>query len=522
MRFHSKADLFSLAPQRDTPEGPAYLEIPVLPFGTYEHQQYGTLDWTSAKFDRMIANFDQQVTGWAPSLGSDHAFYNPFAAEAPAFGWISNLYVKPDEGLYARVDLTDLGEEAIAQKRYRYISAEVADKWKTSTGSEFENVIEGATLTNRPWHDTMPGLFDARMRQLLVTPGQSVQVDTVQVETFSVALLARVPGSVSFNEIESQLRSLLRAEALVGSDDPYDYDCPMLCEVYPDFCIYRCGWSGPCYKRSYTVDGETVTLGSDTVEVEQVWVEATRAAMSAARQAVKQMSAQPGGERGRKGGLMNLTAYFRRLFGLGEAATDEDVAAEAGKRLAQPVITAERIEPLAEPLKLATEASDTLTLSAAEVQTLRAKAARADVAEAAETEARLALARKAAESMIAKQMSAGKLIPAQFDGKSLEDVPAEHPLMQFALTNPAGFTATFDSAKPQLDLTPGRGGLQPKGGFDAEGGGGKPKSFMALVGSLVAEDKLEYAEAFERAAEEHPELYEDYRKQANTAAGGRD
>ncbi len=148
----------SLLQNREESE-PAVVRIPVLPEGEFPHPIYGKLEWTPEKFDQMIQNFNGKAMGAEPMLNFDHSTHNWFAVNSPAAGWPIRLEHEPGVGLFAIVELTDLGEEAIKNKRYRYISAEVADKLKTSTGKEIENLLSGMALTNVPFHDTMTGLF---------------------------------------------------------------------------------------------------------------------------------------------------------------------------------------------------------------------------------------------------------------------------------------------------------------------------------------------------------------------------
>lgn len=140
------------------PAGAQTVRLPVLPSGTFQHPTYGALEWTGAKFSQIKRNFDAKVTGFQPMLSFDHATMNPFAPTAPAAGWLTELQIET-AGLFAQAELTPIGAQAIADRTYRYISAEYAAEWTNSLGKKFEHVLIGATLTNTPFHDTMPALF---------------------------------------------------------------------------------------------------------------------------------------------------------------------------------------------------------------------------------------------------------------------------------------------------------------------------------------------------------------------------
>ncbi|MDO8607293.1 MAG: phage protease, partial [Phaeospirillum sp.] len=161
LRLTSQFDLFQLDMGEEMPDGmPRQVRIPLLPAGKYEHPGYGELEWTPEKFAQMQANFQAGATGFQPSVNFDHSSHNPFGGGSRAAGWLTALETDAG-GLHARVELTPCGEEAIRKREYRYVSAEIAEVWVTSSGQAFANVVLGAALTNIPFHGSMPGLFAA-------------------------------------------------------------------------------------------------------------------------------------------------------------------------------------------------------------------------------------------------------------------------------------------------------------------------------------------------------------------------
>lgn len=151
-----------------TASGAIELLLPVLPEGQFEHPWYGTLVWDRPKFAQMRDNFHDGVMGSRPFLGIDHERLNFFSSRAPAAGWITDLEHDEEAALFlTRVELTQLGLDNIEGRLYRYTSAEVADTYKNSRGEAYNNVLVGNTLTNTPFHDTMPGLFGAEPSQAI-------------------------------------------------------------------------------------------------------------------------------------------------------------------------------------------------------------------------------------------------------------------------------------------------------------------------------------------------------------------
>ncbi|HPW22174.1 MAG TPA: phage protease [Vicinamibacterales bacterium] len=177
MRYYSHIDLLAMpmpdAPGEDggAPEASAAIlpvgqidaqgrvRIQVLPEGKFPHPWYGTLDWSPERLQRMVENFRRGVMGYVPMLNFDHSTENWNAAEARAAGWFVDLEYMPGRGLFAVIELTNLGADAITNRHYRYISAETCDTYIDSTGNKFPDVLSGAALTNSPFHDTMASLF---------------------------------------------------------------------------------------------------------------------------------------------------------------------------------------------------------------------------------------------------------------------------------------------------------------------------------------------------------------------------
>lgn len=151
-------------------EGIATADLPVLPEGEFEHPHWGVLSWTREVFADMRRNFAAGV-GSKPFLNLDHAGLGMFGdSKAPAAGWPVDLFHDEQAGLLmAHTELTDLGEDNLANRRYRYTSAEVWDEFINSLSQQFDNYFAGLALTNRPFHDSMPGTFDAAAKPICLS-----------------------------------------------------------------------------------------------------------------------------------------------------------------------------------------------------------------------------------------------------------------------------------------------------------------------------------------------------------------
>ena len=133
-------------------EGPVVKEVQLLRTGQWDHPKYGKLVVTSSTLDEIVKNFADNVRGVDLSLDAGHK------NQEESYGWIRGLK-RNGSALVAKVEFTDLGRDAIKNKRFRYISAELSPKWvDDETGSVYRNVLLGAGLTNRPYIRRMVAL----------------------------------------------------------------------------------------------------------------------------------------------------------------------------------------------------------------------------------------------------------------------------------------------------------------------------------------------------------------------------
>jgi len=132
-------------------DGSLPTEILVLPVGKYDTYS-GKIDITDSMLAEMVKNFDSGVPNGVP-INFDHTY-------GKAAAWVSGLIHKAGEGLFAAVDWTKAGIQALEDKEYRYISAEFSTDYEDPTfGGEHGNVLSGAALTNYPMLQNIPALF---------------------------------------------------------------------------------------------------------------------------------------------------------------------------------------------------------------------------------------------------------------------------------------------------------------------------------------------------------------------------
>ena len=119
--------------------------IRILPKGTFKRDGR-TIKLDDAFLQAIKRNFDAGILGRDVPVNFEHQ-YTPLGAA----GWVRALEVR-DDGLYALIEWTDIGKEAIEKQRFKYVSVELGGAVEPQTGKVLgEDVLTGIALTNRPF-----------------------------------------------------------------------------------------------------------------------------------------------------------------------------------------------------------------------------------------------------------------------------------------------------------------------------------------------------------------------------------
>lgn len=122
--------------------------IPLMPKpGKFSHPDYGKIELTTERNEHFIQNFKDAVYQTQLPINSEHK-----PDELGAYGWITDMRLNSDGSIDGKTQWTDLGETAIRNDRFKYISPEWFDEWHSkSTGEKHKDVLSGAALTVRPF-----------------------------------------------------------------------------------------------------------------------------------------------------------------------------------------------------------------------------------------------------------------------------------------------------------------------------------------------------------------------------------
>ncbi len=128
--------------------------VRILPKGTFRRggQVY---KFDEAYLRKLKENFDSGVFGQQVPVNFEHQL-SPLGAA----GWVKALEVR-DDGLYAEIEWTDIGKEAVEKGRFRYLSVELGGAIDPISGKELKDVLTGVALTNRPFFKALTELAAA-------------------------------------------------------------------------------------------------------------------------------------------------------------------------------------------------------------------------------------------------------------------------------------------------------------------------------------------------------------------------
>lgn len=121
----------------------------ILPFGEFIDPRYGKIQITKEFCEKIVDNFKKGIPSYEPPLTINHD------DNLGRYGFIEDLEVR-DDGLWAKIKLSDEGMKLLEDEKFVYLSAEYMDNYlDKKTGKSVGPVIIGVSLVNRPGHPGM-------------------------------------------------------------------------------------------------------------------------------------------------------------------------------------------------------------------------------------------------------------------------------------------------------------------------------------------------------------------------------
>lgn len=127
-------------------DGAPRSRIVVARLGTFKDPRYGTFEINA----KMAAGWQRNLSeamGGRIAIDLDHSPERGRGTEAA--GWITALEVD-GKYVYGQVEWTPLGEQAIKDKRYLYVSPTFTSQYRDEEGRQHGDTLVGLALTNRP------------------------------------------------------------------------------------------------------------------------------------------------------------------------------------------------------------------------------------------------------------------------------------------------------------------------------------------------------------------------------------
>lgn len=194
-----------------------FTDIQLLRTATIYDSRYGAVEITKAMLDKMVINFDEKVRGIEIMLDAGHN------SDKEAYGWFKSLEVRLADGnqyeLWAKVELTPIGQRALTEKLYGYISADFEIEYKDNeTLTNYGVVLLGAALTNRPVIKRMKSAIELSENKKMDLP-ELLQAMGVASPEELVSMVSEMRAKMSSNESMYSEAQVVMAEQKRVADE---------------------------------------------------------------------------------------------------------------------------------------------------------------------------------------------------------------------------------------------------------------------------------------------------------------
>jgi len=128
-------------------------DVQVCMIGTWEHDRYGTIEFTRANLRELVDNFEKDDMEEV-CVDYQHASLSSDPGSAIAAGWIKKgkLYTKErGSQLWATVEWTERAAAHIEAGEYKYISPEIDRDATDKKGNKIGMSLRAVAITNRPF-----------------------------------------------------------------------------------------------------------------------------------------------------------------------------------------------------------------------------------------------------------------------------------------------------------------------------------------------------------------------------------
>lgn len=190
--------------------------IQVAALGRYKDPRYGDFSITSQQVDNWKRLLSEHFNGRVP-IDQDHRTDKGTSSEAA--GWIVNLEQSGDK-VYADVEWTPLGESAISERRYLYISPTFVADLKDKAGRSLGPALLRAAQTNSPFLHDMPAVSLSSHATLAERVGDVVlKSDPSDSRPAMEDLTKKILGKLGIKADQDEEKILAAVDGVKGKDD---------------------------------------------------------------------------------------------------------------------------------------------------------------------------------------------------------------------------------------------------------------------------------------------------------------
>lgn len=176
--------------------------------GTYQHPQYGKLEFTFDTLRKLADSVTNRVRGIDVDIDYDHK--TDAAMGSKAAGWVRETKVD-EAGLWLHVEWTEKAAKAIKDKEYKYFSPEFQTEWMDAQGKKHEHVLFGGGITNRPFlKDLLPVNLSELSFKNEKEPNN--EPEGVDVKLNELAAIVGLPETATEAEVTAKLTELKAAQ----------------------------------------------------------------------------------------------------------------------------------------------------------------------------------------------------------------------------------------------------------------------------------------------------------------------
>lgn len=222
MKNEEVSYLFSFKiPEKRTVENKrTYSNVQIAKTGTFNSRRYGKFTIDEKVFDELIKNFKSD------SYGSQPYIELPFDAEHEpkkgAYGWIQDVYKKEGKNgirLMAKVEWTDIGVDAITNKRFKFVSPSYIQGYTCpETGNKYDFVLRGAALTVDPF---LKGMEEVSAKDFYQMSKRKLEEQLSEMDNLEKEenVKVSVNEKVEKNQTEINLSAMLKENYGISVED---------------------------------------------------------------------------------------------------------------------------------------------------------------------------------------------------------------------------------------------------------------------------------------------------------------